>query len=138
MRRHLLSLLMLTALCAVPAVAARGAAQKAANAQAEVTWAFDTHEDRNGNPHTKVFLIVGARRVLVMETTANFSALERKDFKEHGVPATAVTACSGWWAGAGEDLYVVRRNRSLIVFSRSLDEQAPASPYKRLKVIPSP
>lgn len=133
MWRPLLPLFLLTALCPVPA-----AAQKTAGARAEVAWAFDTHEDRDGNPRTKVFLVVGARRVLVTESAANFNVLERKDFKEHAVPAAALTACSGWWAGQGADLYVTRRGRSLVVYSRDLDEQAPASRYKRLKVIPSP
>src|SRR5436309_15272265 len=122
MWRHLFSLALFAALFAVPCEAARGARQKSARAQAEVTWAFDTHEDRDGTPRTKVFLIVGARRVLVTEPTANFSVLERKDFKGHAVAAAALTACNGWWAGAGEDLYVIRRGRSLVVYSRALDE----------------
>jgi hypothetical protein len=138
MLRHLFPLFILTALCAGGAAAARGAAQRAAPAQAEVAWAFDTREDRDGNPHTKVFLVVGARRVLVTEATANFNALERKDFKGHAVPAAALAACTGWWAGAGEDLYVTRRGRTLVVYSRALDEQARIPPYRRLKVIPSP
>jgi hypothetical protein len=138
MLRHLFPLFLLTALCAGGAAAARGAAQKAAPAQAGVAWAFDTHEDRDGNPHTKVSLVVGARRVLVTETTANFNVVERKDFKEHAVPAAAVAACSGWWAGAGQDLYVIRRGRTLVVYSRTLDEQTRTPPYRRLKVIPSP
>ena len=138
MWRHLVFPVLFAALFAVPCEVARGARQKSARAQAEVTWAFDTHEDRDGNPRTKVFLVVGGRRVLLTETTARFSVLERQDYKSHAVPAAAVTACAGWWAGAGEDLYVTRRNRSLIVFSRALDEQARTPPYKRLKVIPSP
>ena len=138
MWRHPCFLILFAALFAVPCEAARGARQKSARAQAEVTWAFDTHEDRDGNPRTKVFLVVGGRRVLLTETTARFSVLERQDYKSHAVPAAAVAACAGWWAGAGEDLYVTRRGRSLVVYSRALDEQAPASRYKRLKVIPSP
>jgi hypothetical protein len=138
MWRHLFLLVLLAALFAAPCEAARGAWQKAARGQPEPNWAFDTHEDRDGNPRTKVFLVVGARRVLLMETTARFSVLERKDFKGHAVPAAAVAACSGWWAGQGTDLYVTRRGRTLVVYSRDLDEQAPISRYKRLKVIPAP
>ena len=138
MWRHFFPLLLLTALAAPPPAAARVAGQKSAPAQAEVAWAFDTHEDRDGNPHTKVFLVVGARRALVTEATANFSVVERQDYKAHGVPAAAVAACSGWWAGAGEDLYVIRRSGRLTVYSRVLDEQARTPPYRRLKVIPSP
>lgn len=138
MRRQFFFLVLLAAFSALPCEAARGAGQHASRAQAEVTWHFDTHEDRDGNPRTKVFLVVGSRRVLLTEATANFNVIERQDYKSHAVPAAALAACSGWWAGAGEDLYVIRRGRSLVVYSRDLDEQAPASRYKRLKVIPSP
>jgi len=33
-------------------------------------------------------------------------------------------------------LYVVRRGRSLVVYRKELDEQAPDFPWKRFKVIP--
>ena len=141
MRRHFLPLILLasvltTSLSAVPSTAAGIFRQKSSPAPAGVTFRFDEREDGDGNPHTKVFLAVGDRRVLLRETTGKFSALDKSDYKSHHVPAAAVAACTGWWAGSGEDLYVLRRNRSLIVYSRTLDEQAPVGAYRRLKVIP--
>jgi hypothetical protein len=137
MPRLFLSIVLVTSLAAVPCRSAQGD-RLVARGQNDVSFTFDTKEDGDGNPHTKVFLVVGARRELLAEATANFSLLERKDYKDHGVPADALTACSGWWAGQGQDLYVVRRNGRLVVYSRSLDEQARTPPYKRLKVITSP
>jgi hypothetical protein len=137
MWRQFFFLVLLTAFAAAPRALARGEGQRPAGAKGEVTWLFDAHEDGEGIPHTKVSLVVGDRRVFLEEVVAKFVVLERQDYKSHGVPDAALTACSGWWAGAGEDFYVVRRRRSLVVYSRTLDEQAPAGAYKRLKVIPS-
>ena len=138
MRRQLFFIFLLAALAAPLRAPAQGVRQKAAGAKAEITWLFDAREDGDGILHTKVSLVVGDRRVFLEEVAAKFLVLERRDFKSHGVPAAALPACSGWWAGAGEDLYVVRRNRSLVVYSRVLDEQARTPPYRRLKVIPPP
>ena len=138
MRRQLFFLFLLAALAAGTRAPAQAGGQRGAGAKAEVTWLFDAREDGDGIPHTKVSLAVGDRRVFLEEVAANFGVLERRDYKSHGVPAAALTACSGWWAGAGEDFYVVRRRGSLVVYSRTLDEQARVPPYRRLKVIPSP
>ena len=85
---------------------------------------------------TKIYLLVNGRRVFLLRAGSQFSVLDRQDYESHAVPSTAITACAGWWAGQGQDLYVIRRQRQLVVFIRYLDEQAPIGAYKRLKVIP--
>lgn len=104
----------------------------------DVSWKFDVRLDRNDNPRNKVFLVVGRRRVLLLSNVPEgFSVLKRDEYSSHDVPASAITACSGWWAGQGKDMYVTRRNRRLIVFIRDVDEGGgPYPPYRRLKIIP--
>jgi hypothetical protein len=111
--------------------------QTAAPAEPKITWLFDIKENKEGTPQGKIYLQVGDRKVLILPDTAgNYSVLERADYKSHMVPAHAVTASTGWWAGQGEDLYVIRRGNQLIVFIRDLDESARVGAYRRLKVIP--
>jgi len=137
--RRFLSIILLSALTAAYGVQAFGSTVQTSSGAAEATWAFDTHEDRNGNPRTNVFLVVGGRRVLIQRNVvAQFNVVPPGDYRSHGVPATAIAACQGWWAGAGEDLYVIRRGRQLIVFVRDIDEGSEIGRYRRLKVIPSP
>jgi hypothetical protein len=120
-----------------PAFYANGQTVKTtAAAEPNVTWLFDIKENE-GTPQGKVYLQVGDRKVLLLPDTAgNYSVLERADYRSHGVPAQAITASTGWWAGQGEDLYVIRRGNQLIVFIRDLDESARVGAYRRLKVIP--
>lgn len=138
MWRCLLFLVVLATFPAATGEAAQGGGKKATYGQANVKWQFDIRHDRDGNPQSRVFLVVGGRRVFLLRVVALFRVLDRQDYSSRDVPATAITACTGWWAGSGEDLYVIRRNRQLIVFIRSLDEQTPVPAYKRLKVIPLP
>ncbi len=100
-------------------------------------WVFQTRRDAQTDPHTDVFLRVGSRQVLVLrQAEEEFTVSAKAEYKDQHIPAQALAACAGWWAGAGDDLYVVRRGSSLVVYRREVDEQAPDFPWKRLKVIP--
>ena len=99
-------------------------------------WVFQMHRDAQTNPYTDVFLRVGSRKVRIMQQAQEeFEVVPRSSYKDHAVPAHALAACAGWWAGAGDNLYVVRRGRSLVVYRKQLDEQAPDFPWKRLQTI---
>ncbi len=100
-------------------------------------WVFQTRHDAQTNPQTDVFLRVGTRQVLVLPHASDeFTVANRTQYKDSGIPADALTACTGWWAGAGDNLYVARRGRSLVVCRKELDEQSGPFPWKRLKIIP--
>ena len=102
-----------------------------------VAWQFDTRSRKDLAPQTDVFLRVDGRRVLILQNAEEpFQEVERQDYKSRTIPAQAIAACAGWWAGQGDELYVVRRAHSLVVFRKEEDEQAPVFPWKRLKVIP--
>jgi hypothetical protein len=124
--------IFLTAACSD---STQGAIRKARYYQTNVTWQFDSHRLKSDEMDTQIYLIVNGRRVFLLRAGSQFSVLDRQDYESHAVPSSAVTACAGWWAGQGQDLYVIRRKRQLVVFIRYLDEQAPIGAYKRLKVI---
>lgn len=112
-------------------------AAPAAKQTPPLQWVFQTRHDSQTNPHTDVFLRVGGRKVLVMRRVEEeFSVRAKAEYKDNAIPAQALAACTGWWAGAGDNLYVVRRGRFLVVYRREVDEQAPDFPWKRFKVIP--
>jgi hypothetical protein len=135
MRRCLLFLLVLTMLPAIPCGAAMGAGAKAGYNQTTLEWLFNSRNDKYGNPHTRVYLVVGGQRYFVLSDGSQFSEVEREQYKDHGVPAAAVAACSSWWAGSGLEMYAIRRGRSLILYRRYLDEQSGTGRYQRFKVI---
>ncbi len=115
----------------------RGASGRPVPRPLVLVWSFDIHGDHNGDPHGKVFLRVNGSRILILpQADVGFRLVQRTEYRALNVPAAALTACSGWWVGAGMDLYVVRRGGRLNVFLRDLDEQAPASAYRLIKSIP--
>lgn len=140
MRRCCLVLFVL-AMFTTPALGLteRGAERKAARGEVKVEWLFDIKMDKDDNPTGKVYLLVGGRKILIRpQAIGQYHVLERTEYKSSDVPASAVAACSAWWAGSGEDMYVLRRKNQLVVFIRYLDEGVDVSAYRRLKVIRLP
>ena len=105
--------------------------------QSQVFWSFDLRRDPDLTPHSNVFLHVRGKRILILrDADSAFNVMARTSYPDHDVPSQAISACTSWFAGQGEDLYVIRRRHTLIVYRRAVDEEAATLPYKRLKVIP--
>lgn len=132
---YLLPIILVLALPALgkPLPSARS---RVAHPRASLAWIFDIREDRAGNPRGRVFLRVARRRVLISRNVSgHYHVLRRQDYAAHRVPSSAVTACAGWWAGQGEDLYMIRRPGRLRVFRRNLDESAPTPAARLIRTI---
>jgi hypothetical protein len=100
-----------------------------------VSWHFETKRNDEGNPTTKVYVTISKKDIFLLETNSVFDILDRQKFNERSMPKNTIIACSGWWAGQGQDLYVMRRKNKLIVFIRDLDEGVSIPAYKPLKTI---
>lgn len=100
-----------------------------------VRFEFEVKLDANDTPHSRVFVRANGRRTLVLSATEGFQTLARADYASRKVPKTALAACTGWWAGAGDNLYVVRRGAWLDVFQQEMDEQAAPSAFRKIKSI---
>lgn len=109
----------------------------------QVRFEFETKGGSDGNaPHSRVFVNANGKRTPVFSADEGFQTLSRAEFttqqvpREQKVPRDALAACSGWWAGAGDNLYVVRRGARLDVYRQELDEGIEHSlPFRKIKSI---
>ena len=118
----------------VSPVVARPRTVQAPRARA-VRFEFEVKRDSNDTPHSRVFLNANGRRTLVLFATEGFQNLKRDEFASREIPRSALAACTGWWAGAGDNLYVVRRGQRLDVYRQEMDEQAGPFPFRKIKSI---
>lgn len=58
-------------------------------------------------------------------------------FKQYEIPATALAACGGWWAGGGDYLYAIKQAGEVEIFKGTQDEgqTEPGYGYERIRVI---
>lgn len=75
-------------------------------------------------PITMVYLVVNGVKHEIQKIEFSFSELTRESFADYYIPKEALTACSGWWAGAGIDYWVTLKEEEgkLIITSREKGE----------------
>ena len=119
--------------------APRGADARPVPPPPVLAWSFDIHDDRTASPHGRVFLRVNGSKVLVMpKANMQYQVVPRSEYHERNIPVAALTACAGWWAGAGVGLYVIQRQGRLNIFRRDEDEQSGSSAYRLIRSVPLP
>jgi hypothetical protein len=139
--RYFSILFLLTALLPALGIADPVAPVKANPSKADLEWVFDIKPDGTDTPRGKIFLVVNGRKILLRRAVVgHYSVVDRVEYESRGIPNAAITACSGWWAGSGEILYVIRRRKQMVVYIRYLDEGISSSPNssssdRRLKTI---
>ncbi len=66
-------------------------------------------------PHSAVSLLVDGKKTPI-DTINGCSSIDKAEYTQKQIPADAVAACGGWWAGAGDYFYVVLREGKPVVF----------------------
>ncbi len=110
---------------------------KKADAPVKVAWSFEIQADASGHPRGSVFLQVENDRVLVHPNVeASYKLIAPADYAQHKVPADALAACTSYGASRGEELFVMRDKKQLIVYGRLLDEEGGTAEYRVRQFIP--
>ncbi len=65
-------------------------------------------------PRHEVFLMLGNSKIKVADIL-NCEILGKDAYEQNQIPATAIAAVGGWWAGAGDYLYIMEENGNYVV-----------------------
>jgi hypothetical protein len=79
-------------------------------------------------PQHQVFLTAGEQKVKVADIL-NCSPLSPDQYQQYQIPADALDAVLGWWAGAGDILYIVRENNGVVVKQGFVAEEMEGNDY---------
>lgn len=82
------------------------------------------------NPISTVFLVVNGKEIeLCKEQTIHYQDLPKSEWSREDVkiPADALIACAGFWAGFDSKYYVSRKDNKLVVFEGGVSED-PSEP----------
>ncbi len=89
----------------------------------EVKWDFKSlGTGEYDTPITQVNLLVNGKSHSVIKEYFGFSETNKESYKDFEVPADAIIACRGWWAGAGMDIWVIQQAYDLEVYTREIAE----------------
>jgi hypothetical protein len=89
----------------------------------EMKWDFrPLKRGQYDEPMTDVYLIVNGKSYFVSKIYYSFSETLPSGYKDYEIPSDALASCRGWWAGAGIDYWVTRKDNELIVTGRDIGE----------------
>ena len=78
-----------------------------------IAWDFDVRLDDHDQPQGKVWLLVDRERHLLTDNPiAGYRIVARSDYEQSQIPTGAVSACTAWYAGLGEDILRDRGHRT--------------------------
>lgn len=96
---------------------------------------MDIGGENDDFPQRQVSLRLGTVST-TLDTIAACQLIERQDYARYGIPAEAVAACGGWWAGSGDYFYATIDKGDEIVVMRAMEDEAnPAGGYNYEEVI---
>lgn len=87
-----------------------------------------------GAPEHEVFVVMREKSVKVADLL-NCGALAPDEYGQYQVPADAVTALLGWWAGTGDIVYGRLEAGKLVIRKGMITEEAEAGPIDYQTVI---
>jgi hypothetical protein len=73
-------------------------------------------------PKSKISVTVNGKKHSITEMYCPAKEIGINEFERMGIPKNAVSACGGWWAGAGEYAYMILSNNTLEVYLGWQDE----------------
>ncbi len=85
-------------------------------------------EDSLNIPHFDVLLSAAGKETKI-KTINGCGDIARTEYKTYQIPDTAIAACGGWYAGAGDYYYVVMQDGKAVVFEGWQDESQKEKGY---------
>lgn len=79
--------------------------------------------DSSAIPHTILSVNENGTINQIDTFTVSLSPIEKEKYAEMQIPADAIEACGGWFAGGGDYFYVINQNGRAVVYQGFLEEQ---------------
>jgi len=87
-------------------------------------------------PQYEAHLMIDKQDILVAVINT-CEAISTDLYKQYEIPTNAIAACGGWWAGAGDYLYVIKENGDINVYKGSQYEEQtePGFGYEKIRTV---
>ena len=79
-------------------------------------------------PLYAVYAIVEDGKVKIAETNV-CETLDKEQWADYEIPAEALTAAGGWWAGGGDYFYAIQKGEEIQILQAFIDESQAEVPY---------
>ncbi|MDH5178273.1 MAG: hypothetical protein OEZ39_19795 [Gammaproteobacteria bacterium] len=121
---------MIRRFCITVFLFCQAAVCQAGTPNADYVWHSDSKMQAEMEiPETTLSLMCNKQIFVILEKqTVTYSEIDKQRYADFKVPADAVTAISGWWAGYGQTIYVIRSGQELKIYYTEYGEEENPSP----------
>ncbi len=75
-----------------------------------------THEGTEDQPSSIVTAIVNGKETQIATPAGHSKPIPKEEYAQYEIPAEAIDACGGWWAGGGDYYYMVKTEAGVDVY----------------------
>lgn len=86
-----------------------------------------SEKETDGQPQTTVRLLADGKSA-AFATGSKLAAIDKKNWPDQKIPAEAILAVGGWWAGGGEYYYLKYAQGVITAYRAIVEEGGPAEP----------
>lgn len=90
--------------------------------QAKAAFILETTEDSMGTPHTSASVEFNDSRAALPVMICSATLYNKEQYAGMDIPADAIAACGGWYAGGGDYYYIVPTPTGIAVYQGYEDE----------------
>ena len=89
------------------------------------SFSFETVIDSTETPHSQIYLSFDDNKLKIAQINTCLRIV-KEEYQRHEIPAKALDACGGWWAGSGDYFYLIKQEDQYLVYQGFVDEMQDA------------
>lgn len=95
-------------------------------------------DESTGNPMAEIFLEFGEQKMKIADAGITCEPIVPASYGDFQIPAEAVSACGGWWAGAGDYFYALVKDGKIVVYKgwQAEEQEDEGFHYEVLREVP--
>ncbi len=95
----------------------------------EVQLLCESLSDSDVAPLSAVYVLIQHKKTKLLNMSASCSYIAPDAYESYAIPAEALSAVGGWWAGVGDYLYARPDGASILIYHAAIDETMAGDAY---------
>jgi hypothetical protein len=92
------------------------------NAVAKAAFVIDNSMGSDVEPRSEISVNYNGKNTKIATTAGAAQMIDKKEYRDKEIPENAISACGGWWAGAGDYFYMIPSEKGVIIYQGWQDE----------------
>jgi hypothetical protein len=98
------------------------------------SFAYEEKDDpETGGSLTTVYLLFNGNKYKLGILHGSGDDVDKSDFADMKIPASAIAACGAWYAGSGSYFYIIQKGSKILLYQGYNGEEDPKISWQKVK-----